>query len=210
MIFQVSYNNFAEKLVFPVSPPDYKISGGGTNFNDFNVIKGGEATIIGDEALMEVAFSSFFPRDYDPYLCNTTDIPAPWEAVKTIERWRKSKWPVRLIISGTDINMPCTIRQFEYEERGGEPGDIYFNVSFKEYKFIKIREIVQAVEPEQPRPDVQQPSKTYTVVSGDTLWGIAKRFYGNGNQYPKIHEANRGLIGSNPNLIHIGWVLTIP
>lgn len=58
------------------------------------------------------------------------------------------------------------------------------------------------VEPE-PEPAAQ----TYTVVSGDTLWAIAERFYGDGSKYPQIAEAS-GI--ANPDLIQPGQVLTIP
>lgn len=47
----------------------------------------------------------------------------------------------------------------------------------------------------------------YTVVKGDTLWGIAKKFYGNGNRYPEIAKANNI---ANPNIIHTGQKLLIP
>jgi nucleoid-associated protein YgaU len=57
-----------------------------------------------------------------------------------------------------------------------------------------------------PRPAVV----TYTVRSGDTLWGIAQRFYGNGALWPRIYAANRGVIGNNPNLIYPGERLVIP
>lgn len=50
-------------------------------------------------------------------------------------------------------------------------------------------------------------ARYYTVVSGDTLWGIAKRFYGNGNRYPEIASANNI---ANPNIIYIGQKLLIP
>jgi LysM repeat protein len=49
----------------------------------------------------------------------------------------------------------------------------------------------------------------YTVVGGDTLSAIAQRFYGNGNLWPRIFEANRNQI-SNPNLIFPGQVLRVP
>ena len=51
--------------------------------------------------------------------------------------------------------------------------------------------------------------KTYTVKSGDTLWGIAKQFYGSGAKYTTIYNANKGKI-KNPNLIYPGQVLKIP
>lgn len=52
--------------------------------------------------------------------------------------------------------------------------------------------------------------QSYTVVSGDTLWGIASSFYGDGTQWPRIYDANRGVIGENPNLIFPGQTYIIP
>ncbi len=62
-------------------------------------------------------------------------------------------------------------------------------------------------EPE-PAPAPEPPAaRTYTVQSGDTLWAIAERFYGDGNQYQRIADAS-GI--DNPDLINPGQVLTIP
>ena len=52
-------------------------------------------------------------------------------------------------------------------------------------------------------------ARTYTVQSGDTLWAIAERFYGNGSEWNKIQDANRDQI-QNPDMIQPGQVLTIP
>lgn len=49
----------------------------------------------------------------------------------------------------------------------------------------------------------------YTIASGDTLWAIAQRFLGNGNDYPKIFEANKEVI-KDPNLIYPGQKIRIP
>ena len=58
-----------------------------------------------------------------------------------------------------------------------------------------------------PPPPAPAPARTYTVVSGDTLWAISERFYGDGNQYQRIAGAS-GV--DNPDLIYPGQVLTIP
>ena len=50
------------------------------------------------------------------------------------------------------------------------------------------------------------PDKTYTVVKGDTLGKIAKKFLGASNKYPEIMKAN----GLKNVTIHPGDVLTIP
>lgn len=61
--------------------------------------------------------------------------------------------------------------------------------------------IAEEVPP--PPPAVQ----TYTVESGDTLWAISERFYGDGSRYQEIASAS-GI--DNPDLINPGQVLTIP
>ena len=49
----------------------------------------------------------------------------------------------------------------------------------------------------------------YTIVSGDTLSGIAKKYYGNAMKYPVIFEANKEVI-KDPNLIYPGQTIRIP
>lgn len=59
----------------------------------------------------------------------------------------------------------------------------------------------------EPAPEPEPATRTYTVESGDTLWAIAERFYGDGSKYQAIADAS-GI--SNPDLIQPGQVLTIP
>ena len=49
----------------------------------------------------------------------------------------------------------------------------------------------------------------HTVVRGDTLSAIAKKFYGNANKYPLIFEANKPML-SHPYKIYPGQMLRIP
>jgi len=48
--------------------------------------------------------------------------------------------------------------------------------------------------------------RVHTVVKGDTLWDIAKKYLGNGNRYPEIKELNN----LTSNVIYSGWKLKIP
>ncbi len=50
-------------------------------------------------------------------------------------------------------------------------------------------------------------TKVYIVKSGDTLSGIGSKF---GVNYTKIHDRNRGTIGSDPSAIYPGQKLIIP
>ena len=56
-----------------------------------------------------------------------------------------------------------------------------------------------------PAPEVEY----YTIVSGDSLSKIAKNFYGNAMDYPKLFDANREVI-KDPDLIYPGQKIRIP
>ncbi|MDO4545281.1 MAG: SAM-dependent chlorinase/fluorinase [Bacillota bacterium] len=50
---------------------------------------------------------------------------------------------------------------------------------------------------------------TYTVESGDCLWEIAEKTYGNGYRWVDIYQANRDIV-RHPDFIDIGQVLKLP
>ena len=61
-----------------------------------------------------------------------------------------------------------------------------------------------------PREEEEQEKvEFYEIVSGDTLGGIAKRYYGKASLYTRIHEANKELI-PDPNKIYPGQKIKIP
>jgi LysM repeat protein len=65
-----------------------------------------------------------------------------------------------------------------------------------------------APKPPAPTPPPPSTAKTYTVQSGDSLSGIAAKF--GIHDWHTLYNANVHVIGSNPNLIRAGEVLTIP
>jgi LysM repeat protein len=60
-----------------------------------------------------------------------------------------------------------------------------------------------------PAPPKPRPQRTHRVVKGNTLWGIAQRYYGRGTLWPRIYDANRKKI-KNPHWIYPGQVFVIP
>jgi nucleoid-associated protein YgaU len=55
-------------------------------------------------------------------------------------------------------------------------------------------------------PDYAQ---THTVVAGDTLGKIAKKYYGDSALYMTIFDANKDQL-KDPNMIRVGQKLRIP
>ncbi len=68
------------------------------------------------------------------------------------------------------------------------------------------------IDPSLPAP-AKAPEKasgqTYVVVAGDSLSKIAKKLYGDANQYMKLFEANRDQL-KDPDKISVGQTLKIP
>jgi nucleoid-associated protein YgaU len=52
--------------------------------------------------------------------------------------------------------------------------------------------------------------ESYEVQSGDTLLTIAEQKYGDGTQWRRIYDANKDVIGSDPDKLKIGMQLKIP
>lgn len=54
------------------------------------------------------------------------------------------------------------------------------------------------------------PTRQYRVQAGDSLNGIAKRLYGDANQWVRIYELNKQAIGENPARLRVGQILALP
>jgi hypothetical protein len=123
-----------DTLQLPVPPANYSIKKALNN--SLLLVEGmGEISFIGKPKLSEIApIESFFPNH--PYsFCQYTTFPTPKECTDLIEKWIASGNPIRYLVTGTSINLQCSIESFEYGERDGT-GDVYFTLILKEYKTI--------------------------------------------------------------------------
>lgn len=70
---------------------------------------------------------------------------------------------------------------------------------------VGIARVDDRLEAVKAEPEAQM----HTVVSGDTLSKIAKKYYGDAGKYPVIFEANKPML-KDPDKIYPGQVLRIP
>lgn len=214
---QIWLKGGGSRVRIPVLPSEYSVSSEQDN-TSVTVCNLGEVTLRGKRKLQQVSFSSFFPMYYDSSYCDVRS-KKPIEMVKKIEKMKQSG-SVKLIITGV-ISMKVTIESFEWGENDGT-GDISYTLTMKEYRTVSIPASTlvkdSPTQPDQSSSDGgmsgrNQPETTstqsYTVKSGDTLSGIARKLTGSTN-WRTIYEQNKGVIGSNPNMIKPGQVLTIP
>lgn len=211
----LTYNTEKEKIQLPVLPERFETRNGSNN-SSMNISGLGEIVIMQSRPALQFSFSSFFPATKFPGV-QVGSLTKPLTLVQKINEWKTSKKPVHLIATACGVDLYASIEDFSYSEEGGDPGTYQYSITLKEYREITVRQVkvdipkaVATVKKTEPRVDNTVQPRTYTVKSGDCLWNIAKKFYGNGAQYTKIYNANKGVIGGNPNLIYPGQVLTIP
>ena len=216
MDFYIKFSD-KEMLRLPVVPSDFTIQAGNLTQN-ITVTNIGELSLFGPEKLRAISINSFFPYTYRASYCAYRSFPKPWDCVEKINKWRNSGQPIRLLIidrsRDVDINMEMLIETFDTSMRDAS-GDVYFTIAFREYKRVNIERVKGGTEtlnkrPAPPTAPAQTSTvRTYTVVSGDCLWNIAKKYYGDGSKYTTIYNANKDKI-KDPALIYPGQVLVIP
>lgn len=211
--YQIWLQGGGKKIQLPVNPETIKISRNGAN-ESVTIAGLKETTLIQSPKATVVSFSSFFPASYFPG-CEVKKPLLPHYYITQIVQWTDNKIPIKLYVTGCDIVWSVTIENFQYSQSGGDVGTYDYSLTLKEYTSIRVvqlktEEKKAAVKKTSSRLDAKQKPKTYTVQKGDCLYNIAKKFYGNGSEYTKIYNANKNVIGANPNLIYAGTVLTIP
>ena len=79
----------------------------------------------------------------------------------------------------------------------------------KNYAQDLMAEITYLSDAPAPKPQTAPTLRIHKVVAGDTLSKIAKKYYGNANEYMKIFDANKNIL-KDPNKINVGQELIIP
>ncbi|WP_136604672.1 LysM peptidoglycan-binding domain-containing protein [Paenibacillus dokdonensis] len=217
-------------LYFPVNPEEVTISRE-KGIETVNILSFGEFDFPSGEKVKEITFSSFFPKTYESGYCNYPDIPDPMEAMNKLNIMIQAKTPVRFIMTnkprGTEtnpvlrvtVNVLVLVTGHVTNFKGGEPDDIYFELTIRTWREPKVH--VKAVAAAKStgsskaaattsRPDTKKTPKTYTVKSGDSLSKIAKLELGNSSKWQAIYNLNKKLIGKDPNKIKPGMKLVMP
>lgn len=205
------------QLRLPINPSEVNIRRE-KQYDTVNIMNIGEIDFAQGEKVKEITFSAFFSKDYDPSYCRYPDLPEPQGAMNQLTAWMMSKKPIRLIITGTIINALVLLAAHNSIFKGGEPGDVYYDLVCRTWREVKVRTTAEAAagtggvtkSAGRSRADTKTVPKVYTVRAGDSLWKIAKAQLGDGSKYRVIYESNKKIIGPDPSLIKPGQKLVIP
>ncbi|MDP9700614.1 LysM peptidoglycan-binding domain-containing protein [Paenibacillus polysaccharolyticus] len=227
---QLSFNNRAEYIFFPVIPESIEFSDAGDG-STFNVSRLGEINVIKSPKLREVSFSGIFPADYSPYhykydvkdpKVKNEFYRDPYEYVKDIIRWMQTGRPVRLIFSSEryTVNMAVSIESFDWKETAGTVGDVQYDIKLKQYVFYAAKKVVSLknsqnkadaskTKTKASRPDEKVKPKTVTLKAGDSLWSVAKAHLGDGARWKELQKLN-GIKDAQLKKLPVGLVIKLP
>lgn len=221
----MGYEFYLDNMLLPVTPSKLTIKINNQN-KTYNLINDSEINVLKSPGLSEIDIEFSLPNIKYPYAVYKNGFETADVFLSKLEKLKTGLKPFQFIVVrntpnggalfGTNIKV--SLEEYTIKEDAKEGYDVIVSVKLKQYREystktcnITIKKQVQMVNNREignsPAPTTQ--NKTYTVVQGDTLWAIAKKFYGNGSKYGMIYNANKDKI-KNPNLIYPGQVLIIP
>lgn len=134
----------------------------------------------------------------------------PWAYLEQLERWVDGGTVLRWLVSGTPVNAAVLLEGVTYREQDGT-NDLYADITLRQYRRpetpVLPAQAQAALTAVRDSATGTSAARSYTVQSGDTMWDICHRFYGDGSLCWRLAAAN-GV--ANANLIHPGQTFTIP
>ena len=217
------YYFYMGSVLLPIAPEKFTLKVNNAN-ETMTLINEGEVNFLREAGLTDLEFDALIPAVQYPFAKYDGGFKPMSYFTDHFEKLKTSKQPFQFIVSRKmpdgkllfDTNMSVSMESYTIKAQVNEGFDLVVSFKLKQYKsfgtkIVKVTNKSATVETQRPATNSPAPKQntTYTVKSGDCLWNIAKKFYGNGSKYTKIDEANKDKI-KNPNLIYPGQVLAIP
>ncbi len=181
--------------LLPVTPEVISVTDS-TTLNRSRVIGIGEIAQIGSRNLKRFTINSFFPKFYDtfteehhPTQLSTDRLGLTVEQIFSwydpaplvwVDRFNSMKdIPLKIVISGLNIDENYIMHAFTWSAVGGEGQDIQYTASFIQYKELAVR-MVDFGNAGQPIaistfPPFVEGDSIYVVVPGDTWASISQK-----------------------------------
>ena len=223
----MAYFFYLDKLLLPIAPGKLQLKVENQN-KTLTLINEGEINLLKKAGLSGLSFEALLPNQQYPFAIYKSGFQRAKIFLDQLELLKVSQEPFQFIVTREtpagfplhSTNIKVSLEDYTINEDSRQGLDVVVSIKLKQYRDYGAKIVNIVFADETPQATIQatreitkapapSSAKAYTVVSGDNLWNIAKRFYGDGSKYKLLAEANSGIV-TNPNLIYPGQVLTIP
>ncbi len=219
----MAYDLYLNGVLMPVTPGKIQTKIKGNN-KTIELINEGEVNVIKPSGLTEFSFELLFPNQRYPFANYQNGYRNAKYYIDILQGLKDNGSKFQFILSrhrpnGSNlgnIDVTVTVEDLTITDEAKEGFDLKASIKLKQWKpygtkvfTITDNATIQSESQRTPSADAPITGGTYTVKKGDSLWKIAKQFYGNGADYTKIAGSNTDTV-KNPNLIYPGQVLMIP
>ena len=189
------------------NPKEVTVSSG-AKLKTLELLNVGDIGVAGNRTVDKISISNaFLPAPGSPFYNGTS----PEVVLALMKKCKDAPMPVRIIISGTDINKQFWIETMAETYVEGDK-DPHVSWNFSEYRKTTVLSVASLANGQtgtglNQRADTQQVPKSVTVKKGTTMCDLAKKYYGDGTRWKEIQAANGGV---NERKLQIGSTLVIP
>ena len=237
----MAYIFYLDGEMLPVTPGQFDLKINNQN-KTINLINEGEVNILKSAGLIEISFRALFPNVRYPFARYTGGFRDALYYLNFLWRLKTRRdkdgglIPFQFIVSRTmpdgkvlfDTNVTVSLEDYKRVEDAGNGFDVSVDISLKQFRAYGTKTVVinppasaqakATAQINQTRPAGSAPQGTaHTVVSGDSLWAIAKKYLNKGERYPELYSLNQAVIdggnkgtGNSRYTIYPGQVLALP
>lgn len=200
-----------QEIILPVTPSSYQVETG-QGIQVVNLTQFGDYALAGYPSIYAFTLDCMFPAQSYPFMVGGST-PDPNLYIEFFERAVKERQVLRFVVSDTLVSNEVLVESMRYGEQDGT-NDVYVTLSLMPYRRLQVASAPSNTPtPAPPKgaartgdaPSVTQQS--YTIKRGDTLWGICRRFYGEGKLAYPLAKLNQI---KNADLIYDGDTIKIP
>lgn len=188
----------ASGIRIPWLPSEIECDFGDIRVASYEILDQGPIDIPTGSNLGRFSWSSIFPgemHDDLPFLKGDWQDPGIYRT--KLNEWKRKGTDLKVIITGTKINHKVRCEKFTYRYTGGH-GDISYDLTLKVRRYAQITTVKPTTNKpkNKPKKDTTKAPTTYTIKSGDTLWGIATKYLKSGTKWKEIYNLNKSIIES--------------
>lgn len=233
----MAYDVYFDKVLLPVAPSRIKTEIKNKN-KTIDLINEGEVNVLKSAGLTKLTFSILLPNQKYPFARYVDGFKNAAYYLKLFEEYKVNKKPFQFIIARTlpsgsvlfYTNLKVSLEDYDIEDNVSEGFDTKVTINLMQYKEYgtKTANVTAYIRPKVSKTTTRSigtaaytSKNAYTIVSGDTLWNVAKKKLGNGSRWTEIYNLNKTTIenaakahgkasSNNGHWIYPNTVITIP